>query len=808
VDKVKNREDIMNNKELCIKLAQSETENEVVELLTQTGYWNDSNVWQFYGGYEGNYSEVGNQQTKPECALVEKIINSIDASLIKECWKKGIQPDSDVAPRSISEAVEKFFNIHKGNLTNIDPTSRTKLAENICMVATGSKSHPSYSIIDRGEGQTPNDMPTTFLSLPDKSNRNKLKIPFVQGKFNMGGTGVLRFGSKLHNLQLIITRKDPVIARRIKTDPTAEKWGFTIVRRENPDQRRKNSSYTYLAPKGKILSFDGSSLPLLPGKYPNAYGKELEYGSFIKLYEYRVTGGLKAPIHLDLYYRLSLLIPNIALPIRLYERREDYSSHSYEATLSGLSVRLEEDKRENLEPGFPNSATITANGQKMSISIYSFKKGADEKYRKNEGVIFLMNGQTQGRLTTDFFARQSVGLHYIADSLLVLIDCSNFDGRSREDLFMNNREQLSDGDFRREIENQLEELLKHHQGLRELKERRRREDMQSKLEDSKPLADVLKDIIKKSPALASLFTLGNKIPNPFSIVTIKGTGNFKGKKHPTFFTLMNENGHTFQKHCPINRRFRVQFKTDVENEYLLRDNSPGEFVLEMNGTKTNNYTINLWNGTANLTADLPNDASVDEIIRCKTTVNDETLINPFVNEFSVLVEKKAKPQQGTKGGTRKKSDGNKEGETELPSSLALPDVKEVRRDEWDKHKFDRFSALKVIDNGEGGYDFFVNMDNIYLLTEIKAQKKTDPKLLEGQYKYGLVLIALGLLKEFRNTSDEKKEDDEYESVNQEVDIFSNISKISRGVSPVILPMISYLSELQLEEEIEEISEVV
>ena len=67
------------------------------------------------------------------------------------------------------------------------------------MIATGQKSKPCYSILDTGEGQTPEKMPETLLSL---GKSNKLRIPFVQGKFNMGGTGVLQFcGEK--NIQLI-----------------------------------------------------------------------------------------------------------------------------------------------------------------------------------------------------------------------------------------------------------------------------------------------------------------------------------------------------------------------------------------------------------------------------------------------------------------------------------------------------------------------------------------------------------------------------------------------------------------------------
>ncbi len=73
----------MDNKELCVNLAKAETEKEVVDLLKQAGHWNDPKSWSFYGGDESNYSDIGNQQTKPECALVEKLINSVNASLIK-----------------------------------------------------------------------------------------------------------------------------------------------------------------------------------------------------------------------------------------------------------------------------------------------------------------------------------------------------------------------------------------------------------------------------------------------------------------------------------------------------------------------------------------------------------------------------------------------------------------------------------------------------------------------------------------------------------------------------------------------------
>jgi len=275
----------MNEKELCISLASADSEEEVIKILTEARYWDNPNVWEYYGGIENNFATIGNQQSKPDAALVEKIINSVDSVLMRECLRQGIDPEGDEAPLSINEALDTYFDIYRGRLSNLTARKRTELAENIMLVATGKKSDPSYAIIDKGEGQTPKKIPDTFLSL---TRSNKLRIPFVQGKFNMGGTGALQFCGR-HNLQLIISKRDPQIAK-MDNDETKDYWGFTIVRRENPERGMKNSVFKYLAPGGKILIFKADSLPLLPGDYPVAGINPLEWGSYLKIYNYQLTG--------------------------------------------------------------------------------------------------------------------------------------------------------------------------------------------------------------------------------------------------------------------------------------------------------------------------------------------------------------------------------------------------------------------------------------------------------------------------------------------------------------------------------------
>lgn len=697
---------------LCLKLACAESESGVIEILNAAGYWTNESNWRFYGNIENNFSTIGNQQSLPESAIVEKIINCVDALLMRECLRNKIDPESRKAPKDINDALEQFFGISQGSLWTASISQRKALSENISFVATGEKTSPCYEIIDFGEGQTPRKMPDTFLSL---SKSNKLRIPFVQGKFNMGGTGILQFAGH-NNLQLIITKRDPEIAK-YENDDTSDYWAFTIVRREDPKEGRKSSAYTYLVINGDIPSFKTESLPILPGDYPDPYGRLMKWGTFIKLFDYQVPG-YKTNILFDFYNRICLLLPKIALPVRFFERRLGYTGHTMETTMNGLSVRLFEDRRTNLEEGFPSSSTLSVAGEKMACQIFAFRKGQSEKYRKDEGIIFTVNGQTHGSIPVSFFSHRAVGMAYLADSILVTIDCSNISGRNREDLFMNSRDRLRSGELKDQIENKLEELLSHHLGLRELRERRRREELQSKLSDSKPLKDVLEDLVRKSPALAALLTPGLKVKTPFNLKMVGEQKIFVGREYPAYFKLQLDD----VKNCPINRKFRVQYETDAMNDYFEREVFPGKFVLTIQGRETTDYVLNLWSGIATLTASLPTDTKVGDVIDYKSIVSDQTQLNAFEENFKLKVLDEAKPPEGGPATPRKNPPSDSKGDKRQSYSLlSLPQVIEIHRESWGDHKFNEFSALDVKDTGSEGYDFFVNMDNINLLTEIKAR---------------------------------------------------------------------------------------
>ncbi len=458
----------------------------------------------------------------------------------------------------------------------------------------------------------------------------------------MGGTGVLKFCGK-RNLQLVVTRRSPAILRGRFDHPSDAQWGFTVVRREDPGDGRRSSVYTYLAPvgvlekrtlpgQGGILRFTADAMPIFPDGQ-NPYGLEAEWGTLIKLYDYAAQGFKSHILMKDgLLGRLDLLLPEVALPVRLHECRA-YSGHlgSFENTLNGLGVRLEDDRSNNLEEGFPSSCPLGAGSQEMTATIYAFKKGRAETYRKHEGIIFTLNGQTHGHMTPDFFRRKNVGLSYLSDSILVVVDCSRFSGRAREDLFMNSRDRLSGGELREELEDALEDMLKQHAGLRALKERRRREETEEKFADSKPLENILESLLKKSETLASLFLQGKRASNPFKSTKMQEKEKpFQGKVYPTFFKFLDkEYGEKLHRETPQNMRSRISFDTDAVNDYFSRSIDPGRFTLSMEvggqGQPVRNYVgPNLQNGSATLSVQLPEDCNVGDELHYLAVVTDPT----------------------------------------------------------------------------------------------------------------------------------------------------------------------------------------
>jgi hypothetical protein len=825
---------MITSKQLCLNLLKADTEEEVIAILKSCGYWETSNVWRLFGDRENNFSTIGNQQSRPEAALTEKVVNAIDARLMCECMKHGVSPTANSAPGSIKDAVARFISGKTsgvsscGSLQDWTNTQRREESKEITIALTGSKKRPCVTISDTGEGQSPQMMPNTFLSL-DKSN--KLRIPFVQGKFNMGGTGVLQFCGH-SNLQLIVTHRNPEIVKAMaESDDTVDLWAFTIVRRETGTGGVKNSVYTYLAPvgadfsprQGEVLRFSAVSLPLMPDGN-NPFLREIFSGSTIKLYEYDMKGFSSHALMRDgLLSRLEAMLTEPALPIRIHECR-DYRGHagSFETTLVGLNVRLDDNRGDNIEDGFPDSIPFKVEGENMTARIYALKADRAETYRTNEGIIFSINGQTHGTIPKTIFSRNSVKMGRLADSLLVTIDCTEISVRAREDLFMNSRDRLRNSELRKALEDQLEDILKQHSGLRELREKRQREEIEKRLEQSRPLEEVLEKLLKASPSLSRLFQTGSRILKPFKTSLTKGTdGNyiegqkgdkpFVGRPHPTYFKFPKKPyGEILQKYFELGRRCRISFETDVVNDYFQRIAYPGRFrveVLSPTGIQEPNWSLTPHNGIASLSLVMPEDYVIGDKMTLQFTVIDDVINEPFVNVATLT----ATPRSERPSGNDKQRKGTGSGgDSHGPSGMALPNIIEVEEKEWDKYKFDRFTACDIVQDAdtenedESIYTFRINVDNLYLQTEIKVGGE-DPRLPRAKFVFGNVLIGLALIQHFneiektRTGNDAIGEGNNQFKLSEELTIEVFVRETTRAIAPFILPMINQLGALSEDE---------
>lgn len=810
-------------KELCLSLMKAETEDEVIEIIKQAGYWDRPECWRYYGDKENNYSAAGNQADEAEAALVEKITNSRDAILMNECLIRGIDPKSENAPSGVREAVATFFeeypeNELAGQIKEWDPKKRREVAKLMSVYVTGNKQadgYPCLNFADRGEGQTPLEIPKTILSLGESIKRS---IQFVHGKWNMGGTAALVYCGK-QNLQFVISRRNSKLLEQQNVSNKSDKnWGFTIVRREDPKGLNTSSTYKYLAPvgvesnpnEGDILNFESKTFPIF-AKYNEPYCVPSEWGTLIKLYEYETK--YKDQVQKGLLRPLDLLAPDLGLPFRLHECRYQATKGSFEHQVNGLRVRLHDDRFNVLEQNYPTYHNPEIEGEKFTFAVYAFKDDKAKNYRDaGKGVIFVLNGQSQGWLDDRIFTRNKVGLGFLKNSLLIMIDCSELTYRGQERLFVNDRVHIKKGtEFYGKIEAEIIDYLSNHKGLAALQEERKRNLRAEKLDDSKPLEAVLSNVFKHSSALSKIFLKGQKLSNAFRSdrVGIKEQ-EYEGKQYPTYFKFKKlDYGKVLLRDAYQETRNRIGFETDADNDYFNRKTNKGSYKLFMykNGQEREVrkediiWGLNLYNGIATLTIDLDSQFSIGEKLKFVLEVTDPLRIAdpPFRNQFELTVHPKAKKGGGGNHDRIKPPTDIPGKDRDKPGGVKFPKVYKVYEKDWGQHEgFNKYSALRVVkskstDNGSESVDFtfYVNLDNIYLQHEVKEDMEHKSEL-EAYFEYGMALLGISVIYDDQQN---KSEEDKFEGIEE------RISEFSRAMGPMIIPMIKEFHDLDLKAEL-------
>ena len=798
----------MSNRELCRALVKAESENEAIQVLKSAGLWDDLDCWTPLGGIDNNYGTIINQQASAEAALAEKVTNSIDARLMAECRRSGHDPeaplmrDGSPMPSSPADAADEFGCQWRQVDQGVERL--TPHAQKIAVVVTGPRGrHPAcVSVIDQGEGQTPDSFPETFCSIY-KSNKNK--VQFVQGRYNMGGTGTLRFCGD-HGMQLIVSRRDSSFGE----DPA---WGFTVFRKLPPARDERNPYWAYLvAPKagrdgtamGQILRFAADKVKLLPKAAANGGNQQpwivpIAHGTLVKLYDFIRSGNATdtrpAGQSMSLTARLEVELTDPALPFRVHECRYPDSRGDTSRNCVGLVNRFAQGRpRQSLESGFPFTAKLASpsnvkpSGQQFGVAIYAFKQGEDGRARGGErrqakhAVAFTVNGQLHAGWHSRFFKRQAVNLSLLADDLLVVVDCSELSDEGVRELFTGGRDRMiDDSPLRSWLEVELEELLGSDQRLRGLHHARldaRRKSERGKR--AKAAAEIVQRLLAANRSLAD-YLAGGVLPSGHGPV---GPGpsseprDFIGNNPPTFFKLRGRD----KQNAQILKSCTVPFVTDAVNGYF----DDGEHLLMLDNQPMALTRETLHDGRASIRFEMPENAAAGDHISARLVSSGPGLLEPFVNEFTVV----AIAQRETPPGPDVPS--------EPPAGFDLPEAEAVRKREWKKEGFSEWTAARLVPDKDPAQNLWQwNYDHPFL---VEARSRPDTKekpeaqeVLNERFKNSMLVVGLSALSAHAAAQESMApaDRDEPAATVASLDPADWVAIATDALAPVVFPIIEF-----------------
>ena len=711
-------------------------------------YWFDNpQNWLPYGGRPKNWDTVGNQQTNPVGAMVELVTNGIDAILLRKARDGGIEDSrSAQAPQSMFEAVKRFFpGVIEGKIANLEPGPRAKLAEQCILIGVkradrANSRYPTYTVIDFGEGQKPEDFSSTFLSL---SERNKEGIPFVQGKYNMGSTGSLRFCTRsdirLGHYKLIVSRR-----------PGHEYWGWTLIRVRGPRASEALPVAEYFAPYGQIQLFKANSL--------NAFGHEnlgkVSEGTVVRLYEFDV-GGHAYQVDFGLYDALTVGLIDCALPVQLYDfdakpittkgklREEGIAARTFGGLSVVLRSALADSSDEEPEEGGKGTTewvhhVLDEKHEELGhikIVATAVSKLKESLQHQPARIFYTVNGQTHA-IERASFLNVRVGLGDLRNHVLVNVICDGMDRRALAAIFMPDRERKANVELARILEELVIRALKEDGKLRVYAAEIRRRRATEYVEDTEETKDFLAELAKIDPAIKDLFGLGTFLPE----ITQKNGGEkpFKGKKFPTFLEPLNlrQEEAKYVKEVPISGYRRIECGTDAENDYLSRVDSPGEAWCSLEPHEMP-HGVSLRNGTAMFTVRAPKHAKPGEAANAEFGFTDVGRnLDPLKFAVQIRYTEAETPKSGKPGKKRDTKEDTK-------PSLGMPRFEWVKEADWSEHDFDEDSGAYV-DIGEKTV-VYLNQDNRYLRALRVREKDEAARILnENMFRFGLGILALSI----------------------------------------------------------------
>jgi len=779
----------MDAKDICLKLLAIDDEDEVQAIIDANPELRNPKNWHPLDNRETNFNITSNQAATGGKALTELMTNMVDAVLTKHALLKNIDPKGPKAPKTMYQAVDKLIqNLRGGRLVNADDDWLNDFAQkNLVIGVTGARTkrsgYPCYTFLDNGEGQRPEDFATTFLSF---SAGNKKSIPFVQGKYNMGSSGVLRYcGRKWFKL---------IVSRRYDGESP---WGWTLVRKR-PGGGMPIAEYFALSSNKTIPSFTLDMMfPFHTGDGKKYAKIHITTGTVIKLYDYHVGSafmsfrGSRDALNENL---VESILPFRILDFRQIpttaEGREKAKKRGGDRALGvdprsfyGMEYLLlrshkdedatiinEDGEEEDLE------AEPIADGEEklpvghfadpdlgeVSITAIPLKKNLPEWLRRSINRVFhAVNGQVQYKQSKGFLS-QSCGFPALKDRVVVLVDASKLTEEAHNEVWKGDRENVSATEVGELYLQKVKETIRGAEALAKLQQKIAQEELQSTADAESN--DLFQKLIDSDPTLAGLLSDRDptiRVPSGGGADEGGDSGKsntFKGRFSPTFLRI-DERQKTSGIEIPINRSRAVAARTDAENAYFDRADNAGELLVPLEISQRFAVRKQLFDGRLTVYLE-PKESLVAEgdQFKVKLALKDpampaaveDTVLVRIVNPEKKPVKAKSKHKQKSGGA------GQRKGNQQDAPLLGLPPCKLLTNDgrpidgyavePWPTNVdgFDEHDGGIIEDLGNGRVVYKINYDNSYHLRYKRAAgSKVGKEVVSKKYILGMRVLMMG-----------------------------------------------------------------
>ena len=589
------------SKKICLLLLAAQTSDEVEKIVHTEDFFKHCK-WVPYGDRANNVGTIDGQMHDADNALMEKITNSVDAILMRRCYEENIDPrDRDTAPGTMAEAIDRFF----GGKEKLREKRSDFAKEWLRITAEGGKERPTITVIDKGEGQQPNDLRVTILSL---NKEIKGKIRFVYGTYNQGGASPLGFAGKAASyeenyLQLVISRRAQTIVN--KADNRSDHFGFTLVRKRF-DKDAEKYTYEYFVEDGTDNIFSFPFEKAIATKDEN----EFTEGCLIRLYDYQL------PQRGNIVFRglnefIEKKLPDAPLPIYLKELRDYKGGIDY--TIFGLKERLSK-RIEILREGYPQVIPVDLGeiGKKnVEIFILDHKVNVEKKkesigsYLEQKSKIYFVKDGLVLHTESASWLRNECNLQDLCNYIFAFIDISNISPAIAQ-ILHSGREKFKNNVTTKEMLDRLRVFMQN-ENFKELDAEYGRLTVNSETQmvDENLREQVMKDI-EQDPEIRDFFDLGEDMPIKKEQGE-KKKEKYKGTYVPEKFELIGDD----PKVVPQASYCRVTFDTGADDRLFERRDDKGKY----DWSKSEKFDVafhSYKNGKLTFRVDAARNANIDD----------------------------------------------------------------------------------------------------------------------------------------------------------------------------------------------------